>query len=152
MNGNFANSNAMSKIDPNWKPREAPPGWRMQTLPDTFSYLAGPYYWREEGPTPGVAFYSEPHHCNMGGILHGGALLTLADMSMFDIAFRAIGRFRAVTVSMNSDFLAPGPVGEFIEASGELLKGGKSLLFVRGVVSTSAKKLMSFSGTLRRSE
>jgi len=86
----------------------------------------------------------------MGGIVHGGALMTLADMSLWDICRRVIGPFKAVTVTMNAEFIGPGPVGEFIEATGEMTKAGKSLVFARGIVSANGKSLLSFSGTLKR--
>ncbi|MEQ8750820.1 MAG: hotdog domain-containing protein, partial [Amphiplicatus sp.] len=66
------------------------------------------------------------------------------------IAFRSVGPFRAVTVTLNSEFLAAGPIGEFIEATGELTRGGKRLLFARGQISAAGKPLMSFSGILKR--
>ena len=58
--------------------------------------------------------------------------MTLADMSLFDIAMRAASIERAVTVTMNAEFVGPGRIGEFIEATGELVKEGGSLLFLRG--------------------
>jgi len=130
--------------------REAPAGWVVQKHLETFGGHAGPFYFREAGPAPGVGFFSEPRHANTGAIIHGGALLTLADMSLFDIAFRSVGPFRAVTVTLNSEFLAAGPIGEFIEATGELTRGGKRLLFARGQISAAGKPLMSFSGILKR--
>lgn len=120
----------------------------MHALPETFSYVAGPFYFRDAGP--GVGFYAEQHHCNMGGIVHGGALLTLADMALFNICFRAVGPFKGVTLTLNSEFLSSGEPGMFIEATGELIGGGKSILFARGLVSASGRRLMSFSGTLKR--
>lgn len=131
-------------------PRPAPDGWVLQDFRDGFAYRAGPIYFRVAGPTPGVAFFSEPRHANLGGIVHGGALLTLADMALFDACFRTHGRFRAVTVTLNSEFLDAGRVGEFIEASGELVGGGKTLMFVRGLVTAGDRRLLSFSGTVKR--
>lgn len=131
-------------------PRPAPEGWVLQDFRDGFAYSAGPFYFRVAGAVPGVAFFSEPRHANLGGIVHGGALLTLADMALFDACFRAQGRFRAVTVTLNSEFLEAGKVGEFIEARGELVGGGKSLMFVRGLVAAGDRRLLSFSGTVKR--
>jgi len=130
--------------------RPAPAGWVLQSHLESFSARAGPYYFREDGPESGVGFFSENHHANMGGIVHGGALMTLADMSLWDICRRVIGPFKAVTVTMNAEFIGPGPVGEFIEATGEMTKAGKSLVFARGIVSANGKSLLSFSGTLKR--
>ncbi len=129
--------------------RAAPEGWGLHPHTGTFSGHAGPFYFREDG-IPGVGFFSEPHHANQAGIVHGGALLTLADMALFNICFCALGPFKAVTVTLNSEFMAPGPIGAFIEATGETVKTGKSLLFVRGLVAAKGETLMSFSGTLKR--
>ncbi|MEO1242962.1 MAG: PaaI family thioesterase [Pseudomonadota bacterium] len=130
--------------------REPPPGWVLQSHPQTFSAHAGPFYFREKGEGPGVGFFSEPRHANLGGIVHGGALMTLADMSLWDICRRSEGNFKAVTVTMNAEFIGPGPVGAFIEAAGEMTKAGRSLLFARGLVTANGKSLLSFSGSLKR--
>ncbi|WP_425410192.1 PaaI family thioesterase [Hyphococcus sp.] len=129
---------------------EAPPGWRLSTFKDTFGGHAGPFYFREEGPTPGVGFFSRSIHANLGGVIHGGMLMTLADMSLFDICFRKAGSFRGVTVTMNAEFLRPGPCGCFIEATGETTAIGKRMLFARGLVTAEGKALLSFSGSLKR--
>ena len=140
----------MSKINPDWSPPPAPEGWVLQDFRETFGYLAGPCYFRTDPKTPGVGFYSEPHHSNLGGVIHGGMLLTLADMSLFDICYRSIGRFRGVTVTLNSEFVGAGPIGEFIEAYGELVKAGRRMMFCRGLVTAKGETIMSFSGTLKR--
>ncbi len=131
----------------NFKP---PEGWSLQSHTDTFSGRAGPYYFREEGPVPGVGFFAEPHHMNYGGVTHGGALMTLADMSLWDICRRKVGSFRGVTVTLNAEFLRPGPSGCFIEATGETLAVGKRMLFARGLVTARGKAVLSFSGSLKR--
>ncbi|MBI1365287.1 MAG: PaaI family thioesterase [Alphaproteobacteria bacterium] len=130
--------------------RPAPEGWVIQHRFAGFAYEAGPFYFREDEATPGVGFYAEPRHANLANIVHGGALLTLADMSLFDIAFRAVGRFKALTVTLNSEFLGPGPIGEFIEATGEVTRAGRKLIFCRGLVTARGAPIMSFSGTVKR--
>lgn len=132
------------------KLRPAPPGWVLQGHRETFSGHAGPYYFREEGAEAGVGFFAEPHHANMGGVIHGGALLTLADMALWDICRRKIGVFKGVTVTLNAEFVGGGPVGEFIEASGETTRVGGKLLFARGLVTAKGEALLAFSGTLKR--
>lgn len=122
----------------------------LRLIPGTFGEAAGPFYFREAGKTPGVGFFSEQRHRNIQNFVHGGALLTLADIALFDICARARGQvFRAVTVSLSSEFLAPGPIGAFIEATGEMTGGGKSLMFCRGLVSADGKALLSFAGILK---
>ena len=89
-------------------------------------------------------------HANAGGIVHGGALLTLADMSLWDICRRSVGPFRGLTVTMNAEFIGPGPIGKFIIATGEATKIGKSLMFARGTISCDDGVLLTFSGALKR--
>ena len=125
-----------------------PPGWKLQQLSTHFGTHAGPFYFRQD-ETPGVGFFSEERHTNIAHFVHGGMLLTLADMSLWDVARRRIGPFRAVTLTLNSEFISPGPLGVFIEATGEVLRAGKSLVFVRGLISARGETLLSYSGTLK---
>ena len=127
-----------------------PDGWRQPSHSHTFSGQAGPFYFREDGDEPGVGFFSEPHHANLGGAIHGGMLMTLADMSLWDIARRSIGVFKAVTVTMNAEFIGAGPIGEFIYATGETTHIGGRLIFARGLISAGEKRLLAFSGSLKR--
>lgn len=132
-------------------PPGVPDGWVLQSHRDTFSGHAGPFYFRggAENP-PGVGFLSEPQHANAHGMIHGGALLTLADMALWDICRRAAGPFNAVTLTLNSEFIAPGPVGRFIHATGEAVKIGKSIMVARGEVRCGDDILLTFSGSLKR--
>ena len=126
-----------------------PDGWELQPFPETFSGHAGPFYFRKGGDEPGIGFYAQKHHANMQGVIHGGALLTLADMSLWDICRRKVGVFMGATVSLNSEFVGPGKVGTFIEASGDLIRAGRRLVFARGLVTSEGETLLSFSGTLK---
>lgn len=128
----------------------APDGFIVQTHRRNFAWHSGPFYFRKEPTEPGVGFFSDARHANGFDVVHGGMLLTLADMALFDACFRKFGRFRAVTLTLNSEFLAPAPLGEFIEAKAEVVGGGKTIVMLRGLVTAKAQALMSFSGSLRR--
>lgn len=137
--------------DPKSRPEAVPAGWILQSHKDTFSGHAGPFYFRDIADRlPGVGFLSEARHANAIGMIHGGALLTLADMSLWDICRRAAGPFNAVTLTMNAEFVAPGPVGRFIVATGEAVRAGKSIMFARGEVRCGEDVLLTFSGSLKR--
>lgn len=125
-----------------------PAGWKLQQLSTHFGTHSGPFYFRL-GDEPGVGFFSEERHTNIAHFVHGGMLMTLADMSLWDVARRKTGPFRAVTLTLNADFIAPGPIGAFIEATGEVLRAGKSVVFVRGLITARGVTLLSYSGTLK---
>ena len=55
-----------------------------------------------------------------------------------------------VTVQLDSTFIDGAYVGELIEATGQVTKAGKSLIFVRGQINTGERLLMTFSGVIRK--
>ncbi len=56
---------------------------------------------------------------------------------------------RGVTVNLTGDFLGPAYVGEWIEATGEVSRAGKSLTFVRGMIKADGRPMLSFSGVIK---
>ena len=55
-----------------------------------------------------------------------------------------------VTVAFTSEFLSGAKEGELIEARGEVMGGGKSLTFVRGVITGNGRPVLNFSGTIKK--
>jgi len=121
---------------------------------DPFEDHAGPFYFRQH-PDGRVtsAFEARPHHCNGGGFLHGGLLLTFADFSLFAIG-RSVLQGPSVTLSLNGEFTAAAGAGEFIEARGDIVRNTGSMVFLRGQVFTGAgggeRILLNFSGIVKR--
>jgi uncharacterized protein (TIGR00369 family) len=125
-------------------------GWRNWG-PDAFEDMTGPFVYRvEEGGKVRCAFRAEKKHMNGGGFMHGGALMTFADYALFCIATDELAGGGGVTLSFNSEFVATAKVGDLVEATGEIVKAGKSVIFVRGEIFTGTRMLMTFSGVLKR--
>jgi uncharacterized protein (TIGR00369 family) len=95
------------------------------------------------------AFAPDAHHLNNSGAIHGGALMSFADFSLFALAQSALNGAQAVTVTCNCEFLSPGSTGAPIEAEGEVLRATRSMIFVRGIVRQLDKPLLAFSGSLK---
>ncbi len=125
-------------------------GWTSRAG-EPFEQKSGPFFHREldDGSVIG-AFVANGTHVNGIGIVHGGCLLTLVDYTLFTVIKRAIGESEAVTVSLSSEFLGAGAVGDLIEAHAEIVKAGRSMVFARGIVRTRGKPLMAFSGAMKR--
>jgi acyl-coenzyme A thioesterase PaaI-like protein len=82
--------------------------------------------------------------------VHGGCLMAFADYALFAIAHEHIQDEYGLTVAFNSEFLS-GPVeGTYIEARGDVLRAGRSLIFVRGLITGDGKPCLNFSGTIMR--
>ena len=118
---------------------------------DHFEDAAGPFFWRREADGQvRCAMRVERKHLNGGGRVHGGCLMTFADMALFAICRHELGSARAVTVALDNQFLDAGFEGELLEATGELTRAGGSLLFARGQISSGARTLLTFSGVIKK--
>ena len=117
---------------------------------DPFEDHAGPYFKKDlDDGTVTCAFEALPHHCNGGGFLHGGALMTFADYALFAIAGGVLDG-PGVTVSFNSEFISAVGAGNLIEATGEIVRNTRSMVFVRGQIFSSDETLLNFSGVIKR--
>ena len=124
-------------------------GWQSW-IGDTFEDHTGPFYFREE-PDGRVrcAFRAAAQHMNGSGDMHGGCILTFADYALFMIGNQAMGG-RAVTVSLNGEFVGPASLGDLVEATGEVVRAGGSLIFMRGLIQVGDRPVMTFSGVVKR--
>jgi len=126
-------------------------GWFTWAGLDPYETMTGPFYAREEaGGGVRCAFQAEERHCNMMGAVHGGCLMTFADFALFAIATPVLGTGPAVTVTLNGDFVAAGRKGDRVEATGEVVRAGRSLVFVRGLIQVRDAPVLSFSGVIKR--
>ncbi len=86
--------------------------------------------------------------------MHGGCMLTFADFCLFALSHphrTAKGDDSPmVTVSLNGEFVGPAFEGDLIEARGEVVRAGGSLMFLRGLIETSGRPMMTFSGVIKR--
>lgn len=126
-------------------------GWQAWNGFDPFEDLTGQFVFRvEDDGRVRCAFRAAAKHMNGGGAMHGGCMLTFADFSLFCIGREALKDSNSVTVSLNGEFIGPAFEGDLIEAEGEVIKAGKSLVFIRGLVSTGGKPMLSYSGVVKK--
>lgn len=117
---------------------------------DPYETLIGPFCFRRDEGHVRCGFLPDRKNCNGGGFVHGGALMSFADFSLFAIAHRELEGVHAVTVTCNSEFLSAGEPGVLLEATGDVLRETRSLLFVRGLITQSSRPVLAFSGTLKK--
>ena len=126
-------------------------GWRTWSGLDPFEDQSGPFYFREDDAgVVTTAFRAETKHMNGGGFMHGGCMMTFADFSLFAIAWKELADSRAVTVSLNGEFVGPARPGDLVTATGEVVRAGGSLLFVRGLIATGGSPMLNFSGVVKK--
>lgn len=95
-----------------------------------------------------IAFEPRPEHLNSFSVVHGGALMTLLDVTMAHAARSTQPELGAVTVEMKTSFMraAQGP----LLASGQLLHRSATLAFVEaGVRDAQGRLCAQASGTFK---
>lgn len=118
---------------------------------DPYETLIGPFCFKVENGVARCAFEPRRDHLNGGGAIHGGALMSFADFSLFSIAHNALaGGVKAVTLTCNCEFVSAGTLDGWVEASGEVLRDTRSLIFVRGLVTQRSRPVLAFSGALKK--
>jgi acyl-coenzyme A thioesterase 13 len=118
---------------------------------DPFETSIGPFCYKiGEDNRALCAFEPLPRHLNGGGTIHGGAMMSFVDFSLFAIAHNALRDQHAVTLTCNSEFLSAGNLDGIVYADGEVLRETRSLIFVRGVVRQENRPVLAFSGTLKK--
>lgn len=130
---------------------EIPAGYRLIAFEGvTFNSANGPFYVRRDGEEMVLGFRVEQRHCNPAGILHGGMMMTVADMTAgFGTAFKSgIDKFMP-TVNMTFDFVASGHVGDWVEGRCEVLKVTRSLAFATVMLSVQGKPMLRASAVMK---
>ena len=118
---------------------------------DPFEDHAGPFYYRlDEAGAPVCAMRTETKHMNGGGFMHGGALMTFADYAIFVFAREHLQGGHSVTASFNADFVGAVPLDAMLEARGEVVKAGRSLVFLRGLMTVEGETVFSFSAVIKK--
>ena len=137
-----------------YRPDPDHPGWWSWTVKvdDRFNRVLGRLLVRENGPGRGLCrMFPDESHTNLGGMLHGGAILTFIDMALF-AGGRVAGAEvnHAVTLDLSTRFLSPGRPGIALDAEVELLRETGRLVFLDGRVTQEGELVASFTGALRK--
>ncbi|GAA0649947.1 hypothetical protein GCM10009424_28410 [Sphingomonas ursincola] len=131
------------------------PGWMRWALREQNRYNStlGPMWVmkRDDGI---VVVRTEPEHLqgNLANNVHGGAILTQVDISLF-VCARLHGALRhgpAVTLDLNSHFVGAGKVGQPLDAEVEIIRETGRLMFLRGLVVQAGETVCAFTGTIRK--
>jgi uncharacterized protein (TIGR00369 family) len=127
---------------------DVPVGFRrVRFAGEAFNVLIGPIYFKRDAEDAmRLGFRVQQGHCNPAGLLHGGMMMTMADMTAgFVAGFKAgIDKFLP-TINMTFDFVSPGKAGQWIDCSGEIVKVTRNMVFATVALHCGSEQLLRAS-------
>ncbi|WP_342131185.1 PaaI family thioesterase [Hydrogenophaga sp. OTU3427] len=129
-----------------------PEGFRPFDIGGDFIRGNGPLYLQHQGDTVKLGFRVEQRHCNPMGNCHGGMMASFCDMLLPVSVHRKsaeVGQRFLPTISLQIDYLAPAPLGVWVEGEGELLRATRSLVFAQGLVRADGVPCARVSGVFK---
>ena len=121
-------------------------GW-VRVAGSGFTQTLGPLWVRGQTGERTLGFLTSAEHCNNDpATVHGGALMTFADLAL---GFRAAELLRGkacVTAQLQLQFVARARIGEFVTCEAELVRCTTSLAFVRGLLRAGEQTVASADG------
>lgn len=91
-------------------------------------------------------FRVEERHMNCAGTVHGGMLMSLADISMSRAARDGTDAQNSSTVSLSCDFVGPGKLGDVIEAHVRVTRRTRTIVFLSADILSGGRTLLVASG------
>lgn len=129
---------------------EGPPA-EFTPLPSKggFAERIGPFFVRESGDDGRTyGFRPTERHCNAQDIVHGGAYYSFADHIAGHNIVLSTGRMCA-TAKLKVEFMAPAPVGGWVEARCRIVRATRGFAFVRITLSSGTRTVMTADGSYR---
>ena len=114
-----------------------------------FNVFAGPIYHlgdQNGGEIKRFGFIPEQKHMNGSGAVHGGMLMTFADVSMSRTARAMFGGIGCNTVSLSCDFVSPGKLGELIESRVRVTRKTRTMVFISAEIVSNGVPLLIATG------
>lgn len=89
----------------------------------------------------------DARHINVGGVCHGGMLLSLADVTMGAATFTAGGGHPCATIQMDAHFIAAAKEGQRLVGVATQLRKARELSFMQCEIWAGGRLAMRASGT-----
>jgi uncharacterized protein (TIGR00369 family) len=125
----------------------APAGFELFDIRGHYDQAFGPLFIDRAGSRLG--FRVTERHLNPNGICHGGALAMFADMQVVTVGPGPAGQY-SPTINLSIDYLAPAPLGAWVEAHVIPLKTTRSLIFSQAVMTVDGDPVARATAIYRR--
>ena len=120
-----------------------------------FNQYIGPLYrlpGQEDVAVGRFAFVAAEKHMNAAGSVHGGMLMSFLDVAMSRTSRLTTGALRCSTVSLTTDFVGSGRLGDIIEARIRITRRTRTMVFLSGELTAGDRTLMTATGLWKVSD
>lgn len=130
---------------------DVPAGFVALRIGGHFMAANGPLYAREVDGRVQLGFRVQLRHTNPLNICHGGMLASFADMLLPVCTLRQseIGRHFLPTISLQLDYLAPVPLGAWVQGEADVLRVTRKMVFAQGIARVDGTPVLRVSGLLK---
>jgi acyl-coenzyme A thioesterase PaaI-like protein len=112
-----------------------------------FNETAGPSWVRKDAAGRGVGLLSEESQGNGHvGTVHGGVLMTFADIALGMGVVDAAGTRDVVTLQVQMQFTAAAGIGSFLTCRPELVRRTSQIVFMRGLIMAGDRTIAAADG------
>ncbi len=119
------------------------------TLSAGFEQFVGPISYERGEDNLKLSFTIADHHLNSDGFLHGGMMMTLASAVLGQLARETADGSPTAPLSVNCDFVGPGPAGAAVTGTAEVTRRTRTVLFVSAELRAGDKLMMTATGVYR---
>jgi len=129
-----------------------PEGYSSILSTSPFGWENGPIFNREDEGGFKRGFRIAPKHLNAGGVLHGGMVMTFADILLAQ-AVSKVAEPPFVTIRLTSDFIGIAVEGDWVEGTATAEAPEDGIVAVQGLIEVEGRMIASAQGlfkTLRR--
>jgi len=133
-------------------PLDIPANFAALPVLGDFIAVNGPLYLRHEGDLVLVGFRVEQRHTNPMGICHGGMMASFCDMLLPISVHRKspeVGMRFLPTINLQIDYLAPAPLGAWVQGEAQVLRVTRSMVFAQGLVVADGAPAARVSGIFK---
>ncbi|HEX6723243.1 MAG TPA: PaaI family thioesterase [Burkholderiaceae bacterium] len=130
---------------------EIPEGFKPLAIGGDFMAANGPLYVRIVDRRVQMGFRVLQRHTNPLNICHGGMLASFADMLLPVCIHRQseIGHRFLPTISLQIDYLAPAPLGAWVEGEADVLRVTRTMVFAHGLARADGTPALRVSGIFK---
>ena len=122
--------------------------WRQLNKSD-FGNTLGPIelaYHASDEPVWLARMTVRKKHLNLGGVCHGGVLLSLVDIAMGTAAYMAGGNKPCATIQLDSQFLSAAKLDQALIAIAKLNRRTKDISFMKCELWGGGRQVLSANG------